>query len=200
MTGSDIRQHFRKNKFYYFSFLMCMIIGVIVAVIIVASSQSYLNLMTSKNRILYSYISGTAQVGQLFWNQLVRFLIPAILLFLLGLNYFSCLLSFVYITYQTAILVMSCYSLISLSGVSGVICSLFVIVPINLIYIFCLVYLCVTLLNRSKLAWTVKEFKFGFNFEFFLKCLFAVLMILAVNIVSSLVLPLFIKNAFFVIF
>ena len=192
--------HFRKNSSLYFSFLMCVIIGVVIGLIVVMSSGNYHLILSSKNKILYSYINGTAELGELFWSQVTKFILPLILIFVCCLNVYSGIIGFIFITYQSALLVLTSSALISLYGFSGVLNVLLVTVPINLIYFTVLGVFLVFNFRRSLLAKKYKYFSFGFSKNYFLVVIGGFVATLLIAIISSFVYPLFIKNAIFNIF
>lgn len=192
--------HFRENSSYYFSFFVCLIIGIIIGIIVVSSSENYLNIMTSKNKLLYSYINGTVSISNLFWNQLYKFLLPLLLIILLGLNFYSSFISFVFITYQASILVLNGAAIISLYGLSGILNFLFIMLPVNLMYFAVMAYFIALIVNRARLAQKYKDFSFGFNRDLFFRLAIAFAIIILMCILTSLIYTLFLKSAIFIIF
>ncbi len=199
-SGTDIRLHLKRNRGIYFAFMMFFLIGVFIAIIVVSSNESYLSLMTSKNKTLYSYINGTANISELFWNQIFKFLVPLILLFLLGLNFYSSLISFIFITYQSTIFVMSASAIISLYGLSGILNFLLIMLPVNLIYFAGLIFFSITVIARARQANIQRNFAYGFDREFLLKVLAVVIFVILLSAISSLIYPLFLKSAIFMFF
>lgn len=200
VSSSDIRLHFRENRSYYFSFLMCFCLGIAIGIIVVSSNESYINLLTSQNKILYSYINGTYSISEVFWNQFFKFLLPLVLIFILSLNYYSSLLSFIFITYQSAVFIMSVSAIISLYGMSGILNFIFIMLPINLIYFAVMAFFMICVIGRSRLASRYHEFGFGFERQFLVKLLISVCFIFFLCILASLIYPLFLKSAIFIIF
>lgn len=198
--GSDIRQHFRENRSYYFSFFVCFLIGIIIGIIVVSSNESYLNLMTSKNKVLYSYINGTLSISELFWNQFYKFLLPLILIFILGFNYYTSFLSFIFITYQASIFIMSGAALISLFGLSGILNFLLIMLPVNLLYFAVLAYFIAITASRARLALRYHDFIYGINNSFIFRLTLAFALIIVICILTGLIYPLFLKSAIFIIF
>ena len=179
---------------------MCIFIGVVIGLIIVFSNENYHLILSSRNKLLYSYINGSAEIGELFWGQLLKFLTPLILIFVCCLNMYLGVISFIFITYQSALLVLTSSALISLYGFSGVLNVLLVILPINLLYFVLLGFFVVLNFKRSLLARRYKYFSYGFNREFFICLALGFITAFIISIVSSFIYPIFIKNAIYNIF
>lgn len=200
ISAFDIKYHFKQNRSAYISFLVCFLVGLIIGIIVLFTTESYVNLLTSENKILFTYINGTANSIEIFSEKLLIFLLPVLLIFLLGLYYYTSLLSFVFVIYQSALLVMSCGSLIRVYGLSGLLNVLLVTIPINLLYFVALIFFAVTCISRSKQALISKRFSEGFDEIFFIKVLMTILYIVIISFYATVVLPLFLKNANFIIF
>lgn len=183
-------------------FLFCMLVGIVLGFVVVFAndSDSYLKLLNSENKSLYSYITGTAETGAIFWRTFMTFAIPFALIFVLNLNFYTGLTSYVFITYQSALLIMSCASVAGTYGVSGIINIVFVMLPVNLLYFCVMAFFAVTCISRSKLSHKTRTFKIGFDGVFFLKIALGFAAVLLVTIIACLLYPLFLKNSIFMIF
>lgn len=135
VSVNDIKYHFKKNSGIYFAFFLFFIIGIIFGILIVCGGDNYVKLLTSDSKVLYSYINGTASLSSIFWKKFLYFFIPLLLIFLISLNFYLSHISFVLVSYQTALFVMSSYALVSLYGFSGVLNLLFLMLPVNLLYL-----------------------------------------------------------------
>lgn len=197
----DIKFHYKANSSYYFAFLMFILIGFVVGTIVVCGGNGYIHILTSDSKVLYHFINGTAPVFEIFWKKFVYFFVPLVLIFLLSLNFYVSLFSFVVVAYQSAMLVMSSAAIISLYGFSGAINVLFLIMPINLIYIAILISFGVFCLSRSKQALRLKSFGYGFDSNvFWIKLVFCVIAVFVLAFIATVILPLFLKNAIFIIY
>lgn len=179
---------------------MCLAVGVVIGIIVVFSTENYHLILSSKNKILYTYINGTAPLGSLFWGQLTKFLIPMVLIFVCCLNFYSGIISFIFITYQSALSVLTSSALISLYGFSGVLNVIFVLIPINLIYFAILGYFVTVNFKRCVCSKKYRYFAYGLGKEFFISVFSCLIAAVLLSILSSFVLPLFIKNAIYNIF
>ena len=201
LSAFDIKIHLKQNKGLYFCFVFSMLVGLVVGFVIVASNDSYLALLTSDNKVLYSIINGTAKSAELFWRKFLNFIIPLALIFLLSLNHYAGYLSMVLVGYQSSLFVMSSCSIISVYGVSGVLNFLFLSLPINVLYLLTLIFYSVVCLKRSKQAATRKSICFGMSDHLFLlQVVICFLIVSGLVFVGTIIFPLFIKNAIFIIF
>lgn len=95
---------------------------------------------------------------------------------------------------------MSVSALISLYGMSGIMNFLFITLPINLLYLSVLIFYLVTLLERCCKAKTYRDFSYGFDNVFWTKIAGTFGVVILICLISSLVYPLFLKSAIFVIY
>lgn len=200
ISSFDVKFYFKRNKAIYFMFLFCFFVGIVLGFIVMLSSDNYLKLLTTENKILYPFINGTAETAVLFWKKLLAFFMPLLLLFVLGLNYYSSLLSYIFITYQSTLLMLSCGAIVKTYGFSGFFNVLLITLPINLIYFCVLIFFAATCILRSKVALKNKLFKYGFDEMFFLKTMITLVAILLLCIIVCVVYPLFLRNTIFIVF
>lgn len=200
LTSYDVRYHFRQNSGRYIAFSVFAILGIAIGIFVVFSNENYLSLLSTNNKILYTFINGTANTTQIFGRKLMSFMIPLLLVFLLGLNYYVSFLSYVFVAYQFALLVMSSASLVTVYGISGLINVLFLMLPINFIFFAILIFFAVTCIVRSKAATECGRFGYGYDSRFFFKMALAIIGVIALTFVACMILPLFLKNANFIVF
>ena len=197
----DIKIYLKKHAPLYISFLVCFLVGVLFGVVNSMSSESYLKLLTKDDKILFTFITGGIGSGSVFWKNLIAFITPAIIIFIINLNFYIGLLSYVFIAYQSSILMQTIFAVISTYGVSGVLNVLFVILPINLLYLAVLVFFSSACLKRSKLAFKNKNWLYDIKSDEFLwSIIIALVLILVVCFIGVIIVPIFLKSAIFVIF
>ena len=196
----DVRFHIKQNRKIYFMLFLCLIVGVVFGIAVAASSDEFLNLITSKNKTLYSYINGSADYFKIFWKRFLIFLAPVLLIVALGVFAYVSLFAGLFLSYQTALFVLSCTALIKIYGLTGFLSVLFFVLPVNLIYLAVLVFSSCFCITRSFVALKNKKFWMGFDEWFFMK-LFAVILVLFVSsLLSCVVVALFLKNANFLLY
>lgn len=197
----DVKLYFRQNKISYILFAVALIIGLIIGLIISFTNDSYLNLLSSENKILYSIINGTANSADVFFDKFFVLIVPIILIFLTGLNYYLSLLSFIFIAYQSALLMLTSMAVVFTYGIKGFLNVIFIIVPLNLLYFIVLIFFSSVCLSRSKKANKLKSFSYGLKEEFFIfSSVACILMVIFICFVGTIILPLFLRNAIFIIF
>lgn len=197
----EIKYYFKRHSSIYISFLIVFLVGVIFGVLNSISSDSYLKLLTKENKILYSIINGSSKMGSMFGKNIIKLYGPMILIFLLNLNFYLGLLSYVLIAYQSSMLTLSIFALVSMYGLSGVLNAIFIVVPINVIYIFNLIFFSVTSLKRSKAALKNKNVLYGFkNSEYLIPTTLSISITFLIIIIAVIILPMFLKTAIFIFY
>ena len=197
----EIKYYFKRHSSIYVSFLIVFLVGVIFGVLNSLSSDSYLKLLTKDNKILYSIINGSSKMGSMFGKNIIKLYGPMILIFLLNLNFYLGLLSYVLIAYQSSMLTLSIFALVSMYGLSGVLNAIFIVVPINVIYIFNLIFFSVTSLKRSKAALKNKNILYGLkNSEYLMPTTLSISITFLIIIIAVIILPMFLKTAIFIFY
>ncbi len=197
----DIKEYFKNNLSLYISFLIVFLVGVVFGIINSLSSDNYLKILTKENKILYSFINGSIKVGSVFGKYLWKLILPLFLIFVLGLNFYFCLFSYLIIGYQSSVLIMSIFAMVSTYGLSGVLNVLFIMLPINLIYIMALIIFASENLKRSYRAIKLKKFAIGYaDDKYIFSLVVSILCVIIISLFGSIIIPLFLKNAIFLIF
>lgn len=196
----DVRFHIKQNLKIYFMLFLCLIIGLVFGIVVAASSDEFLNLITSKNKTLYSYINGSADYFKVFWKRFLIFLAPVLLIVALGVCGYVSLFAGLFLSYQTALFVLSCTAMIKVYGLTGFLSVLFFVLPVNLIYLSILVFLSCFCITRSFIALKNKRFWMGFDEVFFIKLFTVIFLLLILSFVSCVVVALFLKNANFLLY
>lgn len=183
------------------AFCVCLIVGIIIGVIIAITSDSYINILSSSGNIFSKMINGSSETSKLFWTSLFKMTVPLLLIFLCSLNYYVGLLSYILVTYQSALFVLSLVATISLSGFAGIFVVIFVYLPLNICFLFALTLFAINCMTRSKQSLKLKNFSEGFNSSWFWFGVVASLsLVLLVCVFGAWIYPLFLKNAMFLIF
>ncbi len=177
------------------------LLGIVFASLVGFSNDSYLKLLTKENKVLISIINGTTSGGALFWKKFISLLCPLIITFVLCLNYYLSYLCYILVAYQSGLLTLTIFAMVSTYGVSGVLNVIFIIFPINIIYLCVLVLFSSVCLKRIKFSNKYKNWSFGIKEkEFVISCLSTFVAVILVCLLGTVVLPFFLKNAIFVIF
>ena len=196
----DLKYYFSKNKKIYLFFLFFFFLGIIAGIIIAVSSDSYLTLLTSKDKVFFDYVNGKADFGKQSMKIILSFISFQIIVFLLNLNFYSGLLSFLLISYQSSMFYLSLSALILEYGFSGVLTSLFLILPINIVLLGMNILFSGFCLIRSYNSLKQKQFSFGFDKNFWIIILMFFTFEIIYSYMISFILMLVLKRRFFIIF
>jgi hypothetical protein len=200
ISSDDIKFYFKQNKTFYIAFVFCFFLGVLLGIFFVVSNDGYLSLATSKNKVLFEFVNGTVNISEIFGNKLSSFICPMLFIFLLNLNFYVGIMSYIFVCYQSILFVMSMASIVSLYGFSGILNVLFVMLPINLIYFVLLSFFLVQCLSRSYEALKNKKFTYGFCQDFYLKIGASFVAVFLLVAIFVIIYSVFLKNSIFIIF
>lgn len=197
----DIKDYLKQYSKILIWFLVLFFIGIILAILVASSDDGYLKLLTKENKILYQVINGEFVGGKVFWKKLMSLLSPMVIIFILNLNYYFSYFSFLVIAYQGMVLTLTIFAVVSTYGLSGVLNSLFLILPINIIYIAILIYFSAVCFHRSKTAKWQKNFFYNIkDNKFLMGIIISVLLVILLSFLISVIIPLVLKSAIFIIF
>ena len=176
------------------------LLGIIAGIIISFTSDSYLALLTTKDKVFFDYVHGKADFGKESTKMILNFLLFQGIAFLLNLNYYSGLLSYFLISYQSSMMYLSLSALIAQHGFIGVLTTLFLILPVNIILIgtnmlfsgFCLI--------RGHNALKYKKFTYGFDKKFFLVLLLFFVFEIVFSYLVTFLFVLILRRRYFIIF
>ena len=189
-----MRLHLKRNRLFYISFFCAIILSIIFGVIVVISNDSYLNLLISSNKNLYSLINVSASLIDVFWKVFFKFFYPLLFVFILGINYYLCLFSYIIVGYQFSIFFMTIFALIDIYKFSGFLICLFIIIPLNFIFFGLLIYFSVINLERSLTSYKNKYFKEGYDKNYFINVLLVFLMLTIISFIISIILIFSLKK------
>lgn len=163
----DLKFYFRKNKKIYLSFLFFFFIGIFVAVLISISSDSYLSLLSSKDKLFYDYVNGKIDFSKEVLKLMLNFFVFQLIVFLLNLNFYTGLFSYVIVAYQSVLMFLSMVAVVSQLGFAGVARILFLVLPVNLVLLVCVCLFSGFCLVRSYGSKQNKRFSYGFDDKMF---------------------------------
>lgn len=191
-----ISEHFKNNKKGYIFSLLSVLIGIIVGLYLSFADYSYTSLLSSSDKNIFDYVTGSVSYSSVFYSRLLNNLLFILIIFVLNLTVFTSFLSLIFIGYQTCLIVLSCTAIISLYGFSGVLNVVLLVVPINVLN------LVIILIMNSlcfKRAYNQNKYKLrfidSFKEEDFLKQFFICLVIsFILCFIYCFIVPLFIKS------
>ena len=191
-----ITYHFRRNSTLYCFMIISFIVGVVVGLYFIFTDFKYTSLLTSSDKIIFDYITGTASYVDVFYSRFTNIVICLLIIFVFNISSYTSFLGYIFVGYQTSLFVMSCGAIISLYGLSGVLNVVLFVVPVNLINI---IIMMISNVLCSRRALSQKEFKLKFfqsfkEDDFLLFYFTCVLCALGVCLINSFVLPLLIKS------
>lgn len=197
----DIRYYFEKHKKYLFWLFCFFVIGLIFGVIIAITSDSYLSILSSTDKIFYDYVKGNVSLSKQVTSLIIKNLLFELIIFLLCLDFYPSLICYLFVSYQSATLMLSAVAIITEFGLSGLMIVLFLQLPINLILFASNMLFSSLCLRRSFYSKRYKRFSFGFkDREFFIPVLILIVFIICFSFIINLILFLILRSRIFIIF
>lgn len=162
-TQGDLRYYIKKNRKFYSAFLVFFVLGIVIGVLICVSTNSYLSLLSSSDKVFFDYVKGSISYSYEATKLIFKLLIVELLIFVLNLNFYSGLISYAIISFQSTLMFLSIVAQISEYGFTGFLIVLFLQLPVNLIMFALNIVFAVTCLERSYNASASKNFSLGFQ-------------------------------------
>ena len=196
----DLKYYFQKNKKVYLFFLFFFFIGIIIGIVIAFSSDSYVSLLSTKDKVFYDYVNGKAGIGKETVKLILSFVVFQGVVFLLNLNFYSGLLTFVLIAYQGSLSFLSIVAVVSSRGFGGVLISLFLILPVNVVLVLSNILFSGLCFVRSFYSLKMKRFSYGFDNSFFVMIVCLILFGILFSYLSTFLFVVVLRRRFFIIF
>lgn len=194
--GDYFKSHFKENSFRYVLIIVSCAVGVCLGIYFAVSGFSYVSLLTSGDKNMFGYISGTAEYGSIFWSRFLSLFLCVVLIFCFNIIRETAFLNYFYLAYQMCLIVLSASAIITVYGLYGIINVILFVVPINLVNFCLLSYLSVLSMDR---AYFWKSFRTTFvssfkEVSYVKKFLITLSLLFVFCIVYSFVFPLILKS------
>lgn len=197
----DIRYFFKKNQKIYLWFLIFFFIGIIAGIFVAVSNDSYLTLLSVKDKNLFDFVNGDINYSKQVVRLIIKNFVFEILIFVLCLNFYSGLISFFLVSYQSAILFLTIVAMISEFGFSGIMIVLFLGLPVNIVLFLLNIIFAGFCFSRSVNARRLKMFSYGFNHnEFWLALIVLVFIVIVFSCLINLLFLLILRSRIFILF
>lgn len=191
-----LKSHLRDNMKTYYLILLFAILGLGVGLYLTLTGYKNTSLLVTDDKLLFDYITGTASYLAIFYTRLKTMLLSVLIILLCNLTYYTGFINYIYLVYQSSLIVLSCSGIISLYRLSGILNVIFFTIPVNVLNIITLSYLIAISLERSREMHKYKT-RFIDSFKqsnYFIKLGFGVLFMLLQIFISSFILPLFMRS------
>lgn len=198
----NFKSHLRDNMKTYYLILFSVVLGFGLGIYLSLTGYKNTSLLVTNDKLLFDYITGTASYVSIFYSRIKTMIIAVVIILSCNLTYYTAFINYIYLTYQSALIVLSCSGIISLYRLSGILNVIFFIIPINLLTLVSVSFLIVISLERSRVAYKFKiPFKDSFNqLNYYSKFGYGMLFMLIIIIFASFVLPLLMRSLTIIIY
>lgn len=197
----DIGYFFKKNQKIFIFFMIFFLIGIVAGIIIASSSDSYYSLLTTSDKVFFDYVNGKANFSKQTMKIIISSLFLELIFFVLNLNFYSGLLSFLVVGYQSAIMFLSISAVITEYGFRGVLMSLFLSVPVNLVILTSNIIFAGLCFSRAQLALKTKRALYGFdNSRYWLSVISLIIFNVVFSCLINVIFSIILRSRIFIIF
>lgn len=197
----DVKQFFRKNQRVIFFYLLFLVIGIIVGIFISISTDSYFSVLNNSDNVFYKFVNGKVSYSGETIKLIFKNVLFELVIFALCLNVYSGFLSFVLMSFQSALMFLSIVAVVSNLGFSGVLLTLFLSLPVNFVFFASNTLFSTVCFSRSINSFRQKSFKTGFDERSFWQTILGLILF---NIIFSclinLLFMLVLKSRIYIIF
>ena len=197
----DVKQFFRKNQRVIFFYLLFLVIGIIVGIFISISTDSYFSVLNNSDNVFYKFVNGKVSYSSETIKLILKNILFELVIFSLCLNVYSGFLSFVLMSFQSALMFLSIVAVVSNLGFSGMLLTLFLSLPVNLVFFASNTLFSAVCFSRSINSFRQKSFKAGFDERsFWLTILGLILFNIIFSCLINLLFMLVLKSRIYIIF
>ena len=195
VLDSFFRSVSRKKSIYvWFLFALCA--GIIIGLILAFSDGDLGAFLSVANKNYVSYLNGTAELSAIFVNMIGNVIFSLLVCLILSFSVCTVWVSLLYISYQSCVMVLTIASVILKYGVIGVINSLLLILPFNLVLILCLGLQIANMYSFCAYNKTSNTSRFSLRYDrqIFTRLLILFLVQLVVCVILSYFVPFLLKS------
>ena len=176
--------------------------GIVLGLILSFSSARIGDFLSVSDKNYMAYLKGGAELSVLFLDKFSHILIASIICIVMSLNGITIVFSLGYLMYQSIIMVMTSAAVISTFGFVGVINSLVLIMPFNIILIVSLAFQIATMFTFCSFNKSLGKFMFDCALDklWWTRLLIMTFFQLIVCSILSFVVPFLLKSLIIVSF
>ena len=194
--GDDISSTLKRSKGIICLVLLFVAIGIIFGFFAINSDVSFNSILNPSDKQMFDFIAGTSSGVSIFFDKLIEFLFIFLIIFVFTLSIYSSFLAFLFIAYQSFLLVITCSVIIGLYNFVGILNVILFVVPINIIFFVILFYtVCVCVLRAHDCKKYNLTFVASFKYlNYFKKMLFCFALAVCICLIHSFVIPFLLRS------
>lgn len=196
-----ISYEFSEIKKAFITSIIFVCLGLILGLIL-SLSRNYSSVLFDINEPAVEFITGSVNIGKLFFKNLSICMLGSILIFILCLHKYSGWIGYLYVLYQATIQMIIIIATIKYSGVTALIRSILIYIPLNFAVLFLLTILFSFLYTKACKEYNYKQ-SYGMRFKnssyWYYLIIIATLQIL-LYMLAYLILPLLFRGIYIISF
>lgn len=193
---SSIMYSIKKHKTVYLICGIFILAGLLIGIILASGAEDFSTFITVSNKRYSSYLKGTALLSDIFIENIKWIIIGSVICLVLGLSTISFAFGCMYLSYQSALLVLYISAFIKKFGFTGALNGLLFIFPFNFIIIILMGLSLCTFTNFIRVNLKLRRNLFNINDDklIFVKLGIFFVLELLLCIILSYVIPLLLKS------
>jgi hypothetical protein len=187
---------FKENKKTTLFFVLIVAIGLFTGIFAAIRYHNGFTLLDFNDFSLTNYLNGELGTSRLFYTRLFSVSVISIIVLISSFSVFLMPVNFIVLIYRSYLLTLNCTIIILFNGLGGIICSLLIILPCQLLSLLLILMFCSYSFKYScikKRYGVCNEFKIWHKFLIFL------FLLLLVNLLETFLLYIFSSKIILVI-
>ena len=144
-----LKQHLTTYKTYYLIGFICFVLGFTTGIFSAIKYANLVEVIDITDNVLISYLSREASIFGLFFSRVIAYLFLSLIIVIINGIIFFIPISYIILIYKSFLCALTISFLIILYGFSGILITIFVLLPSMLIYYFALIGLIGICAKRS---------------------------------------------------
>ncbi len=122
----------RRKSVYLFA-AGSIVLGVIIGLVCTFTQSEAVDVLSLSDKTFLAFVKGSGEVSAIFWDNFLGVLCASVLCAVFAISVFTLPFSLLYLAYQSCVWVLSMGSIIAKYGFSGILNSVLLIFPFNLL-------------------------------------------------------------------
>lgn len=187
---------FKVNRKTTLIFVMIAIIGIFTGIFTAIKYSQGCTLIDFNDFSLSNYLKGDLGTSSLFYSRLFSSCMVSLIIFVSSSSIFLIPVNIFIIVYRAYLLSLNATIIIIFNGLSGILCTFFIVIPCQLISLFLIIMFCA---YAFKYAYVKKRYGLCNDFKIWHKLLIFFSLLLVINLIETFLFYIFSSKIILVI-
>lgn len=187
---------FKDNRKTTLFFILIAIVGIFTGIFTAVKYSQGFTLIDFNDFSLSSYLNGNLGTSSLFYSRLFSSCVVSLMIFVSSSSIFLIPVNIFVVVYRAYLLSLNATIIIIFNGLGGILCTIFIVVPCQLISLFLIIMFCA---YAFKFSYIKKRYGICNDFKIWHKFLIFFTLLLIINLIETLLLYIFSSKIILVI-